>query len=87
MEQAIPQKRENYIGVLDTIRGVFCFLGLLWPFKECFQRERCALGISETGSGRFYAAVWLSDGVPLEVMDMDTLLIYHRHSRIKNGQL
>jgi len=25
MEQAIPQKRENYIGVLDTLRGFLAF--------------------------------------------------------------
>ena len=25
MEQEIPQKRENYIGVLDTLRGFLAF--------------------------------------------------------------
>ena len=33
MEQVIPQKRENYIGVLDTIRGFLAFWISYGQFK------------------------------------------------------
>ena len=33
MEQVIPQNRENYIGILDTIRGFLAFWVYFGQFK------------------------------------------------------